>query len=318
MSDDPTWLEILVRMCAGEQAEPPTEGILAVSLDEDSETLTRFHVLKHGPRWRAEDESGRPRIIDDGRYAFTFDEEDDTPARVDRTTGMRPSGDVDIALARREPWDWSTNDDDFTRPTGPPRRATFLGRDAWEVTLAPPAHKEGDLVMVVDAVDGRVLEQRNTVHGTFLRWEELRVVEPFDDDVFAWDGPFSTWYAYTGDDVPEELREEHERSEREGAALLVSLGLEDLAVTTRGEAHAHVDADGEASVSWFAQGGFRLERRPGGTPADPDVEDAPTATWVHGPWRWHLTVREMDETSATDLTALLRERTRTVSGPGGP
>lgn len=319
---DSAWLEILVRMTAGEGAEQPTEGIVAIRLDQESEQLTPFRVWKHGQRWRVEHLSGRPRSIQGDRFTYTFDDEDgelDEPRRTERARGDRPLDEVSSVLRRRDPWDWRPDDDDYGHPAAPPERTTFLSRDAWEVRLAPPRHKTGELVEVVDAHDGRLLARRSTVHGDIARWEELRVVESLSDDLFVWDGPFSAVQAFGEDDVPDELREAVEDERRAEEAFVASLGLGDLWVAGRGDTFGHVDDDGgRALVHWSAGAGFHLLRDPIGSPVDEEDQDVEQTVWTDDRWRWTLVTSGVEPHARSRLVKDLQERTRSLSATPDP
>lgn len=319
---DPTWLEILVRIIAGEEAEQPTEGLVAVRLDQRSEELSRFRVWKHGPRWRVEHLSGQLRSIQGDRYTYTFEDEDgefEQPRRTERARGDHPHDEVSLVLRRREPWDWRPDGSDYDRPAARPERTTFLGRDAWEVRLAPPRHKNGELVEVVDALDGRLLAQNNTVHGDFARWEELRVVESLPDDLFVWDGPFSAVHAFGEDDVPDELREEVKVQRRAEEALVASLGLGDLWVEGSGDTFGHVDDDGgRALVHWSASAGFHLLRHPLGSPVDEEDEGVEQTVWTDDRWRWTLATSGVEPRARRRLVEDLQERTRSLSATPDP
>lgn len=122
---DPTGLEILVRAVAGEAYEQPTEGVVAVRLDEDHADLTRFRVWKHADRWRVGDEDGRPRCIQDARFTYDF-----ALTRTSRTgrNALGAVSDDPVAdfLRRPEPADWRPDDDDDSRLASPPRRMVHL------------------------------------------------------------------------------------------------------------------------------------------------------------------------------------------------
>lgn len=319
---DPTWLEILVRAVAGEAHEQPTEGVVAVRLDDDDADLTRFRVWKHADRWRVEDEDGRPRCIQDDRFTYDFAHDRDEPYRTERARGDASDDSVVDFLRRPEPTDWRPDDDDYSRLASPPRRTVHLGRDAWEVALEPPRHKSGELVRVLDAVDGRLLEERNTVHGPLARWEEMHELDDLPAEIFTWDGPYAAVYAFGEDDVPEELRDEVERERRASETFLAALELDDLVLTGTGEASAYVEAGGYAMVHWSADAGFRLQRHPVDAPVDEDDDDlgdrAERSVWADDRWRWTLVTHAVDARSRPALVEQLHSRTRALSDTAHP
>lgn len=320
---DAQWLEILVRMVAGEASEEPTEGVLAVRLNEESEELTRFRVWKHGARWRAEDLSGRPRSIQGGDLTYTFVDHDgprEMPWRTERARGDVAQDEVFDALSRREATDWRPRPDDYSRPAGAPRPTTYLGRDAWEVRLAPPSHKTGDLVLVVDALDGRILQESNSVYGLFRRWEELHIVESVPDELFVWEGPFCAVYAFSDDDVPDELREQVEAERRAEEAYLAALRLDSLVVAGAGSSFGHVgDDQDDAMVHWRAEASFHLQRRRSDAPEDEDErEDGERTVWTDQRWRWTLVTHDVPAGSLPGLVADLQARTRALSTTPDP
>lgn len=321
---DAQWLEILVRMVAGEAAEEPTEGVLAVRLDEESEELTRFRVWKHGARWRAEEFSGRLRSIHGGGFTYTFVDNDgprEKPWRTERARGDFAQDEVFDALSRREATDWRPRPDDYSRPAGTPRPTTYLGRDAWEVRLTPPSHKAGDLVLVVDALDGRILQESNSVYGLFRRWEELHIVESVPDELFVWDGPFCAVYAFSDDDVPDELRDQVEAERRAEEAYRAALRLDELVVAATGSSFGHVDDhQDEAMAHWRAEASFSLHRHQ--LDAPDDDEDGPEGgertIWTDQRWRWTLVTHDVPPGSLAGLVADLQARTRALSTTPDP
>jgi hypothetical protein len=86
-------------------------------------------------------------------------------------------------VTRRELDEWKG--DDFTRPAAPPAARTFLERPAWEVILLPPDHKPHPVTMIVDAVTGLVLSQRNTAFTSAIEWTRLEVGVALQDDRFT-------------------------------------------------------------------------------------------------------------------------------------
>jgi hypothetical protein len=90
---------------------------------------------------------------------------------------------VSQLVTRRELDEW--DGDDFTRPAGPPAARTFLDRAAWEVTLLPPDRKPHPFTMIVDAVTGLVLSERNDMFTSVIEWTRLEVGVELDNDRFT-------------------------------------------------------------------------------------------------------------------------------------
>ena len=80
-------------------------------------------------------------------------------------------------------------DDDFTQPALAPAPTKFLGREAWKVELRPPPRKPFPLTVIVDAVTGLVLSQRNEGFQSISEWTELEVDVDLPDELFEWAGP---------------------------------------------------------------------------------------------------------------------------------
>ncbi len=66
---------------------------------------------------------------------------------------------------------------------------TFLGRPAYTVELAPPAHKPFPIQLVIDSETGLVLQQRNDGFGSVDEWVELVVGEQLDESAVPLAGP---------------------------------------------------------------------------------------------------------------------------------
>lgn len=330
---DAQWLEILVRMVAGEAAEEPTEGVLAVRLDEESEELTRFRVRKHAHRWRVDDESGRPRSIqgDEVGYLFHHDEADDgVPQQVGRGLGEMhaPFGAV---LARPRPVDWLIAGDWRHGPAefaAPLRRTTYLGRDAWDVRLVLP-EGVGEVRYVVNGSDGRLLACEGAYELNF-RWEELAVVDPHPPELFAWEGSFSTGPGGLGYvDATEDVATVVARNREATATLVADLGLDALSVRSVGTAEAYVVGDGEVvSLHWNASAWLSVLRAPLEAEDDEDAgegDEGPAARgtvttgWTDDRWRWTVQVGDdLEQPERERLVADLQARTRALSTTPDP
>ncbi|WP_370190113.1 hypothetical protein [Aeromicrobium sp.] len=329
---DAQWLEILVRMVAGEASEEPTEGVLAVRLDEESEELTRFRVRKHGHRWRLDDESGRPWSIqgDQVGYLFHHDEVDDSvPQQVGRGFGAMHAP-FDAVLARPRPVDWLIAGDWRHGPAdlaAPLRRTTYLGREAWDVRLVVP-EGVGEVQYVVDGTDGRLLACEGSYELSF-RWEELAVVDPHPPELFAWDGPYGTGPGGVDCvDPAEDVAAVVARNREATATLVADLGLDALSVTSAGTAEAYVAGDGVVSLHWNASAWLSVLRAPleaeddedaGGGDEGPPTRGTVVTGWTDDRWRWTVQVGDdLQDPERERLVAELKARTRALSTTSDP
>jgi hypothetical protein len=124
------------------------------SVDEPAERL----AFAPPDFWRVEDDHGRLRYLanDAGHYQWRPSSED--PACFQpRRPGAWHSGSVNCTNLVRSRDLMNTRDDDFTRPAGPVRETTFIGRPAWRVLLAPPPRKPQPVWQVLDVQSGVTL-----------------------------------------------------------------------------------------------------------------------------------------------------------------
>ncbi|HEX8079686.1 MAG TPA: hypothetical protein VF557_05715 [Jatrophihabitans sp.] len=182
---------------AGEPDGPGSEGAepggsenaggstVPESVDADAEpVLTR--AWRSGRRVRLERPDGRPSLIVGERSCWQFRGDDPVPVESP-SSAVAYQGNGTQLLRRRKAGEFTG--DDFTRPTGPVGQTTFLGRDAYTVELAPPAHKPFPIQLVVDGETGLVLQERNDGYGSVDEWAEIVVGEQLDDGLFRWQGP---------------------------------------------------------------------------------------------------------------------------------
>lgn len=220
--ETPSWVQLLTLMVHGPDPEPSVRGavrarpgstqelgfetshgqplpVLAgvrspwAGADSGAATgsdATALRVWRDGARVRVEEPGGATMLIAGETTCWQFDRDHDTPLASPRSAVWYVGNGVQL-LTRRDAADFAG--DDFTRPTGPVGSTRFLGRAAWTVELAPPAHKPYPLQLVVDAETGLVLQQRNDGAGTVEEWVELVVGEPLDPHLFGWDGPARSW-----------------------------------------------------------------------------------------------------------------------------
>ena len=75
--------------------------------------------------------------------------------------------------------------DDYHRAAGPVVATTHDGRPCWEVSLLPPAHKSGQLVLRVDDETGLCLRLHNADHDRLLELTEVEVDVDLPAELFA-------------------------------------------------------------------------------------------------------------------------------------
>ncbi|HEY0169022.1 MAG TPA: hypothetical protein VGB75_18400 [Jatrophihabitans sp.] len=264
--------------------EPPEEHI------PEEPVLTR--VWRSGRRVRLEHPDGRPTLIVGDELCWRFRGDDPVPVESpSRVVVYQGNG---TGLLHRREADGFTGED-FTRPTGPIGETTFLGRPAYTVELAPPAHKPYPIQLVVDAETGLVLQQRNDGFGAVDEWTEIVVGEQADDRLFSWDGPVRPEADERAELEQEWQAEQAERAEwfRANVAPL-PLRLElDLGV------HVHVhESDGsfEASIGESHLGS--LARRPSSEDDWPLGWSEVQHRWSADGWDWALSIHDDQLTEA--------------------
>lgn len=305
--ESPPWIELLVRMCAGESAEEPFVGILEVPRGEyGDEWPGTVRVFKDRERYRVEALDGRLLTIRQAARTYVF-HDDDAPARLDDDEdGEVHHGAHGSIIRRRHPTDW--RGDDFTRPAGPPRAVTYLGRPAWEVELTPPPHKPSALVLTIDAENGMTLQQRSVEFGVISRWTELAEVESQPDELFTWDGDYAWAGSFGEDDVPAEVREAIEREQQEDAEQLAALRVPDLRVELTAHPDLHFVEDGSAHVSYHLGGLVIVERRPrSDDPWDHGSFPGESTEWSDGDTDWYVRVLSVGSDQLAAIRSQLAE-----------
>jgi hypothetical protein len=135
--------------------------------------------------WRIEDESGRLRWLanDAGYYR---PRSDGAGAGFEpRQPGVWHSGDMTAPTLIRPRDLLRPIDDDFTRPLGPVEVVEFLGRQAWQVLLAPPPHKPRPVWQVLDAVSGVTLAYRDPDGAAVVEFTAIETGADVPADTFA-------------------------------------------------------------------------------------------------------------------------------------
>ncbi|EGD54013.1 hypothetical protein [Gordonia neofelifaecis] len=205
-----TWNQILYRLL-----DPPTAPIRGTIV---SRTATdgrgpideqRVAVWRDGHRMRVEDADGEIRYLSDGITGWSRDRR--LQFLSDPITHLGYRGPGAEILTIRSPMDRKR--DDFTRPTDSPITiGEYLGRECWNVELAPPPHKPAPMQMVVDTETGATLQWRNDAYGASVSFTEFAVDTHRDVTFFVWDGPCES-----SGDRSARLREEFEAKRRHDA-----------------------------------------------------------------------------------------------------
>jgi hypothetical protein len=316
----PTWPELIVLMCFGESEEQPFTGVVTVDdpiagddgdgPDGDPPLPTTVRVHKKGARYRVETLDGDVLHIRGTDRSFVFRPGSQTPAMTDWSDDDAfGSGTYGQAVARPRPTSW--RGDDFTTPTGPPTRTTFLGRDAWHVELAPPPHKPAPVQLVVDAVTGMQLRWGSDRFGDVFRWISLETGVELDDSLFEWDGPFVFGWFGQGDDLPEDVREDIERSEREKAELAATIGVPALTMELGCVPQVlSVDSDGAYHALYDFEAFVTVRRRPRSDEHwELDGPDDETTRWVDDTWDWAVRLPgRSGDPGRSDRLARLRQQ----------
>jgi len=252
--------------------------------------LTR--VWRSGRRVRLERPDGRPSLIAGDQWCWQFRGDDPVPVESPSRVVVYQGNGTQL-LHRRQAGEFTG--DDFTRPTGPVGETTFLGRPAYTVELAPPAHKPYPIQLVVDAETGLVLQQRNDGFGSVDEWTELVVGEEVDDQLFAWNGQARLEADQRAEHEREWQADRAERAEwfRANVAPL-PLRLElDLEVLV----HIH-EPDGSFQAS-IGEGGLgMLARRPSSQEEWQLGWSEIQHRWSADGWDWALTIHDGELTEA--------------------
>jgi hypothetical protein len=191
----PAWFDRWVLlMVHGDGGEDRVRGVVRARTDDDGGTEFHYRVARRGVQYRCESLDGRIHAIrgDDGFWSRGDGNAGPSfrPARWGFALvqpPFRPPGppdDYQFGTARPDADRWEG--EDFTRPTGPARPVSFLGRPAYEIELAPPPHKPWPIQIVIDADTGLLLRSANAALDTSFEWIELDTDAHLPDALFAW------------------------------------------------------------------------------------------------------------------------------------
>jgi hypothetical protein len=181
----PTWFDRLVRLTVdGAGGEDRVRGVVRARIEDDGGTEFSYQVARRGKLFRCTSLKGEVHIIAGRETVWSRGENSPDGYAEPRAGHVAPPDDYGFGTARPNDERWVG--DDFTVVTGPPRQVEFLGRDAWEVELAPPKHKPFPMQVTIDAQTGLLLREANAAFGTFHEWIELDTDADVPDELFSW------------------------------------------------------------------------------------------------------------------------------------
>ena len=301
-----SWPALVVLMALGNGSDPSLSGVVHVRDVQPDDTQTdvvlpgvgpvrieegRHRVAKRGNLVRREHLDGRPMAIFGHDTKWIWLDGAELPTAFSSAVW---GWDDQLLLQRRPLSRWEG--DDFTHPTGAVSPTTMLGRAAWSVELAPPAHKPFPLTLVVDAETGIVLQERNDGFGSVTEWVEISFGSELSEDLFVW----------TGESLePHDWGVDREREMASRRDWLAKRGIGDLLwpVEAAMDLHEWDDASGEfeAGVHFHLTVAMVRRRR---SDADWDTRnDWPHEyRWSDDEWDWYVGANV--ELRADELRAL--------------
>jgi hypothetical protein len=277
---------------------PQVEDVAGIGRARVSEWRQR--VWKRGHLLRLETIDGRPRMIVGTETRWVWLDGEPIPTAFPIRTSSWGTG-LGLLLERRGHDQWEG--EDFTHPLSDPVASEFLGRQAWRVELAPPAHKAFPLTLIIDAQTGLVLSETNEGRTTVGEWVELTLDEEISEELFDW----------TGEVLQQPSREaEHEREMAARKVWLDHRAIGDLPLTVPVELSLHEFADDgsfHVSIEARLQGG--LVRRPHTSREwDEPFGWNHIVSWTDERWDWLLgTDVVLDEATLATLKACLSRTT---------
>jgi hypothetical protein len=184
LPDPPAWVRRLTDLTVhGNGVEDRIAGIVHARIEDDGGVEFDYRVYRRGRLYRCASLDGRVHAIA-GRDRYWIRRENGRIWSDPRDRFVGAPDDYEFGTARPVPDRW--DGDDFTRPTGPPVEVTFLDRTAWQVELAPPAHKPHPMQMIIDAESGLLLRQANNALDIFHEWVALDTDAQLPDERFEY------------------------------------------------------------------------------------------------------------------------------------
>jgi hypothetical protein len=279
--------------------EPPDdidEEEPGAAAEAEPRVEVQHFVFQHPNRWRVSTPDGRPMRMCDGERMLLWRNTSPSPAEYGvRGNAWRFTPDPMRMLRAKEPDDWS-RDDDYSQPVAGPVAATVAGRECWRVDLAPPAHKQGNYSIWVDAQTGIRLRAENSVFGLLEEFVELELDGPIDPVEFEYDGAVDRAEQDARD--RDELARDHFES---NPPLMPTVWPRGLGFHVwEGDV-----ATGAYVVRLEVPGGALLARHPVGDPAwEPRRSRSQVHRWQDEHWQWTLVV-DGDALTPGELDAVI-------------
>lgn len=286
-----SWVGLLTLMVDG--PDRPMRGVIRIG-DVGGRL---WSVWRDDVRVRVEDDKGHPSLIGNRDTLWRFDTRRGEPVATPADAQRRWTGCPGL-VQRRPVEDWIGTD--FTRPTGPVGETEFLGRAAYTVELAPPAHKPFPIQMVVDAETGMVLQQRNDGGGRVDEWQEFVVGEAFDDELFTWRGPARS----LGDEQAAHIVEWEREREAGRRWFADHVGPVPLPLELESDIVLHTCDDDGAFEASLGDIGLLTRRRHSNTSWKPSGIDHIAHRWSDEHWDWALDIYREARLTAKALARL--------------
>jgi hypothetical protein len=178
------WFRRLTELTVhGSGAEDRIAGVVHARIEDDGGVEFDYRIYRRGALYRCVSLDGSVHAIA-GHDTYWIRRENGQMWSGVRDRFIGAPDDYEFGTARPHPDRWEG--DDFTRPTGPPVEVMFLGRTAWQVELAPPAHKPHPVQVIIDAETGLPLREGNAAFGVFHEWVELDTDAHLPDELFEY------------------------------------------------------------------------------------------------------------------------------------
>lgn len=284
--------ELVALMVLGTDEPDSLIGVVR-TVDPESGDWTH-RVWRNGELCRRESMDGRVLgIVGQSIRWARYQGDEEFTAFPRSTSSFAPIGGLDPGGERPSFSRWDGTD--FTRPAGPVEPTEFLGRPAWQVELAPPAHKPYPIQLTVDAATGLVLRNANRDFGRVSEWTELEIGVDLPDELFVWDGPAKP---------PRDHEAEHEAEMAERQAWLDAHGIVlDVPLRVTPMLHDWNDETGAFQLSFDERADGSLVRQPLDEPSGEALNYPYMYRWTDSRWAWALGV---DEPIADEQLTLLK------------
>ena len=299
--------ELVTLMVLGTDEPDSLAGVVRHSSPDDEDWSHR--IWRRGRLARRENLAGRVLSITGDAMRWTRHAGDDEftafPTDGHSFASSYPIGGLEPGGRRPSFSRWDGTD--FTRPTGPVTATSFLGRECWQVELAPPSHKPYPIQLTVDAATGLVLRDANRDFGSSTGFTEVQIGGELPDELFVWDGP-----ARTAAEADAERESEHDRDLAGRRAWLDARGIVlDLPLRPEVQLREWSDDTGELHATLRLSAHGALSRRPVSSETWAAAEGTHydhAYRWRDARWDWLLAT---SEPIADEHLALLKQQLAT-------